>query len=143
MGVGLRWTIFDGLGREKKIRQARINSRILETEREKAADDLALAVDRFYNQTRIALDNVAALRTTVEMSREIVRARQKSFLEGMATPTEVIDAELLLAKVKIATLTAFYQFDVGLINLLAVSGMTDAFPHYVHTGSDEASALNP
>ncbi len=143
VGVGLSWTIFDGLGREKKIRQARINSRILETEREKAADDLALAVDRFYNQTRIALDNVAALRTTVEMSREIVRARQKSFLEGMATPTEVIDAELLLAKVKIATLTAFYQFDVGLINLLAVSGMTDAFPHYVHTGSDEASALNP
>lgn len=141
VGIGLSWNLFDGLGREKKIRQARINSRILGIEREKAADDLILAVDKFYNQTRIALDNVAALRTTVEMSREIVRARQKSFLEGMATPTEVIDAELLLARVKIATLTAFYQFDMGLVNLLAVSGMTEAFPHYVHTGQDETSIL--
>lgn len=142
VGVGLSWNLFDGLGREKKIRQARINDRILGIEREQATDELMLAVDRFYNQTRIALDNVAALRTTLGMSREIVRARQKSFLEGMATPTEVIDAELLLARVKVAMLTAFYQFDLGLANLLATSGMPDAFTHYVHTGRNEAAELD-
>ena len=86
IGVGFTWNLFDGLGREKQIRQAKINHRILTVEKEKAADDLTLAVDKFYNQTQTALDNVTALQTTVEMSREIVRARHKSFQEGMATP---------------------------------------------------------
>lgn len=143
IGVGLTWNIFDGLGREKQIRQAKISRHITEIEQAKASDELGVAVDKFYNQTQIALDNVAALRTTVEMSREIVRARQKSFLEGMATSTEVIDAELLLSQVKIATLMAYYQFDAGLIHLLAVCGVPDSFYQYSRGAKDETAVLNP
>ena len=139
IGVGFTWNLFDGLGREKQIRQAKINHRILTVEKEKAADDLTLAVDKFYNQTQTALDNVTALQTTVEMSREIVRARHKSFQEGMATPTEVIDAELLLSKVRVAILMAYYQFDTGLINLLAVCGIPESFDQYSRNGKDETS----
>lgn len=142
VGVGFTWNIFDGLGREKQIRQAKIGRRTLEVEKQKAEEDLAVAVDRFYSQTQVALDNVTALRTTLEMSGEIVRARQKSFLEGMATSTEVIDAELLLAKVRIATLTAFFQFDTGLINLLAACGMPDAFAEYARSGETENAIFN-
>ena len=119
--------------------KAKINHRILTVEKEKAADDLTLAVDKFYNQTQTALDNVTALQTTVEMSREIVRARHKSFQEDMATPTEVIDAELLLSKVRVAILMAYYQFDTGLINLLAVCGMPESFDQYSRNGKDETS----
>lgn len=142
VGVGFNWNIFDGLGREKRIRQAKIDRRTLEVEKQKAEEELAVAVDRFYSQTQVALDNVAALRTTLEMSTEIVRARQKSFLEGMATSTEVIDAELLLAKVRVATLTAFFQFDTGLINLLAVCGMPDAFARFARSGETEHAIFN-
>ena len=67
-------------------------------------------------------DNVKALDTTIEMSRELVRVRKKSFQEGMATSTEVVDAEVMLAKVKTAFLLAYYQYDVALINLLSVCG---------------------
>ena len=56
------------------------------------------------------------------MSRELVRVRKKSFQEGMATSTEVVDAEVMLAKVKTAFLLAYYQYDVALINLLSVCG---------------------
>lgn len=142
VGVGFTWNIFDGLGREKRISQARIGRRTLEVEKQKAQEDLAVAVDRFYSQTQVALDNVTALRTTLEMSAEIVRARQRSFLEGMATSTEVIDAELLLAKVRVATLTALFQFDTGLINLLAVCGMPDAFARYARSGETEHTIFN-
>lgn len=142
IGVGFTWNIFDGLGREKQIRQAKIDRQTLEVEKRKAEDDLSVAVDRFYSRTQNALDDVSALRTTLEMSREIVRARKKSFLEGMATSTEVIDAELLLAKIRVATLTAFFQFDSGLINLLAVCGMPDAFAHYARSGETENAIFN-
>lgn len=138
-GVGFTWNIFDGLGREQQIRQARIGARTAAVRREKAADELALAVDKFYSQTQVALDNVRALRTTLRMCREIVEARRKSFAEGMATAAEVVDAELLLAQTRTAVLAAYYQFDTGLINLLAASGMADTFGLYGRRGEQEPS----
>ncbi len=142
LGFAMTWNIFDGMAREKHIMQAKIDSQTTEIERAKTVDDLNVAVDKFYSQTQIALDNVVALRTAVELNSEIVRARQQAFLEGMATSTEVIDAQLLLSKVKIAVLMAYYQFDTGLINLLAVCGITDSFPDYIKNGKDESFALN-
>jgi len=139
-GVGFTWNLFDGLGREKQIRQARIGIRTAAIEHEKASDDLALAIDKFYSQTQIALDNVRALRTTLEMCREIVRARKKSFAEGMATTAEVVDAELLFSQTRVAVLTAYYQFDTALIGLLAASGMADTFAYYGRKGENEEEA---
>ena len=55
--------------------------------KEKAITDLEVGIDKFYSQLQNALDNVKALDTTIEMSRELVRVRKKSFQEGMATST--------------------------------------------------------
>ena len=104
VGVGFTWNIFDGLNREKTIRQAKIASQSLRLGKEKAITDLEVGIDKFYSQLQNALDNVKALDTTIEMSRELVRVRKKSFQEGMATSTEVVDAEVMLAKVKTAFL---------------------------------------
>ncbi len=65
---------------------------------------------------RKAQDNVKALNATIELSEELVRIRKKSFTEGMATSTEVIDAETMLANVKVARLAAYYEYDVALMN---------------------------
>ena len=92
------------LNREKTIRQAKIASQSLRLGKEKAITDLEVGIDKFYSQLQNALDNVKALDTTIEMSRELVRVRKKSFQEGMATSTEVVDAEVMLAKVKTAFL---------------------------------------
>ena len=61
---------------------------------------------------------------------KLVRIRQKSFQEGMATSTEVVDAEVMLSKVKTAFLLAYYQYDVALINLLSICGIPEAFQQY-------------
>ena len=50
-------------------------------------------------QLQKAQDNAKALNATVALSEELVRIRKKSFAEGMATSTEVIDAETMLADV--------------------------------------------
>lgn len=137
VGVGFTWNIFDGLNREKTIRQARITSQSLELGKDKAITELEVGIDKFYSQLQDALDNVAALNTTIEMSRELVRVRQKSFQEGMATSTEVVDAEVVLAKVKTAFLLAYYQYDVALINLLSICGTPEAFHQYKENGKTE------
>lgn len=141
IGLAFSWNIFDGLDREKNIRQAKINKQIIELQQEKVIDDQSLLADKFYNQTQNALDNVDALNTTIEMSKELVRIRRKSYQEGMATSTEIIDAELLLSKVRIASLLAYYQFDIGLINLLSVCGMPEEFYKYKNSGTSEDRIL--
>ena len=137
VGVGFTWNIFDGLNREKTIRQAKIASQSLRLGKEKAITDLEVGIDKFYSQLQNALDNVKALDTTIEMSRELVRVRKKSFQEGMATSTEVVDAEVMLAKVKTAFLLAYYQYDVALINLLSVCGTPEQFHQYKMEGKTE------
>jgi hypothetical protein len=49
----------------------------------------------------------------------------------MATTTEVSDASLAVAKVKIERLEVMYSFDIALSKLLYYSGISDEFTSYV------------
>ncbi|MDD3107984.1 MAG: TolC family protein [Alistipes sp.] len=137
VGVGLTWTLFNGLEREQALRQAHLSGQRLELTRAQAADDLGVGVDQFYNDMRNARNAVVALRTTIALSRELVRSRCKAFAEGMATSTEVVDAEVMRSKVEIASLLAYYQYDVALMRLLAACGMPELFYEYERCGAAE------
>ena len=84
-------------------------------------------VQEIYSQLQEAKDEVNTLQTTIAMSEELLRIRWKSFEEGMATSTEVVDAEVMLSKVRIAMLLAYYQFDVSLASLCSVCGVPELF----------------
>lgn len=143
IGLGFTWNIFDGLNREKSIRQVKLNRESLALGREKAISELGVAVDKLYSELQDAQDNVKALDATISMSRELVRIRKKSFQEGMATSTEVTDAETMLSKVRIAYLMAYYQYDVTLANLLATCGIPESFWQYSRDGKTEDFIFAP
>ncbi len=130
IGVGFTWNLFDGLAREKRIRQSKIARQTLALGKEKAKEDLSVVIDKLYTQLQKAQDNVRALNTTIELSEELVRIRKKSFAEGMATSTEVVDAETMLATVRVARLAAYYEYDVALMNLLALCGTPEHYARY-------------
>ena len=131
VGIGFTWNLFDGLAREKRIRQSNLAQQTLALGQEKAKDDLGIGIDKLYSQLQKAQDNVRALNTTIELSEELVRIRKKSFAEGMATSTEVVDAETMLATVRVARLAAYYEYDVTLMNLLAICGTPEHFEKYL------------
>ena len=130
IGIGFTWNLFDGLAREKRIRQSRIAEQTLALGKEKAQDDLSVGIDKLYTGLQKAQDNVRALNSTIALSEELVRIRKKSFAEGMATSTEVVDAETMLATVKVARLAAYYEYDVTLMNLLALCGTPEQFKNF-------------
>lgn len=130
IGVGFTWNLFDGLEREKRIRQTKLTNQTLTLGQAKAKDDIAVGIDKLYSQMEKAQDNVRALNTTIELSEELVRMRKKAFAEGMATSTEVIDAETMLSKIKVARLAAYYEYDIALMNLLALCGTPEQFGRY-------------
>lgn len=57
--------------------------------------------------------------------------RKKAFNEGMATSTEVTDASLAVAKVRIEKLQAMYAYDVALARLLELAGMPEMFEDFL------------
>ena len=130
VGIGFTWNLFDGLDREKRVRQSKLTEQTLALGQMKARDDLAVGVDKLYTQLEKAQDNVKALNATIALSEELVLIRKKSFTEGMATSTEVIDAETMLASVKVARLAAYYEYDVALMNLLSLCGTPEQFANY-------------
>ena len=127
IGIGFTWNIFDGLNREADVRVSRLTKETLALEKEKAENTLDVMVQEIYSQLQEAKDEVNTLQTTIAMSEELLRIRRKSFEEGMATSTEVVDAEVMLSKVRIAMLLAYYQFDVSLASLCSVCGVPELF----------------
>ncbi len=137
IGVGFTWNIFDGLSREKRIKQSKLSGISLELEKEKLISDLEVGVDKAYTSTQIALDNINALKTTMALSKELLRIREREFKEGMATSTDLVNARTALNNVRLAYLFAYYQYDSALITLLSLSGLSAEFELYKSKGITE------
>ena len=127
IGIGFTWNLFDGLNREADVRVSRLAQETIELEKEKVKNTLDVMVQKLYSQMKEAEEEVSTLQTTIAMSEELLRIRRKSFEEGMATSTEVVDAEVMLSTVRIAMLLAQYQFDVSLASLCSVCGVPELF----------------
>ena len=127
IGIGFTWNLFDGLNREADVRVSRLAKETLALEKEKAKNTLDVMVQELYSKIQEAQDEASTLQTTIAMSEELLRIRRKSFEEGMATSTEVVDAEVMLSNVRIAMLLAHYQFDVALASLCSVCGVPELF----------------
>ena len=127
IGIGFTWNLFDGLNREADVRVSRLAQETIALEKEKVKNTLDVMVQKLYSQMKEAEEEVSTLQTTIAMSEELLRIRRKSFEEGMATSTEVVDAEVMLSTVRIAMLLAQYQFDVSLASLCSICGVPELF----------------
>ncbi|MBQ8672648.1 MAG: TolC family protein [Bacteroides sp.] len=141
VGVGFTWNLFDGLAREKRIRQSRLAIQTLTLTREKTTNDLQVAIDKLYAQLEKAQENVRTLESSIALSEELLRIRRKSFAEGMATSTDVVDAENLLAATRTAKLAACYEFVVALCNLQALCGDSTLLPPFPVPAESESVIL--
>ncbi len=141
VGVGLSWTLFDGLAREKSIRSSALVKEQLNDAKTKIAEDIRTAADKLYAELQNSLGSVESLKTALSLSRELVRARRKAFGEGMATSTEVVDAEVLLSEAKLGILAACYRFDTSLMGLLTLCSEAESFIDYASRGVSGTSLV--
>lgn len=131
VGVGLSWTLFDGMARDRKIKAARFQQEQADDYYDKANADIKTAINKYYQELNMYLEQLRMLDSAMEFTLEYYRARQKAFAEGMATSTQVADASLAVAKAKIERLQAMYSYDVALSKLLYYSGVSDQFVAYM------------
>ncbi|MCU4166048.1 TolC family protein [Carboxylicivirga caseinilyticus] len=130
VGVGISINIFDGFERENKIRAAKTQALQVDNFYGKASDDIKMVVQKLYQTMEKAFDEYESLATTEAFAAEYLDAREKAFTNGLATSTDVVDAQLNMEKVKIAKLQAAYAYDVALASMLQYCGASNTFEQY-------------
>lgn len=131
VGVGLKWNLFTGTERIKKLKASKFQEKQVETYYDKAEFDINTAITKYYQEIQMNIEQLNELESALEFASEYFRVRESAFKEGMATTTEVSDASLAVAKVKIERLEVMYSFDIALSKLLYYSGISDEFTTYV------------
>ena len=131
IGAGINFTIFDGGARAGKIAAARKIGNQAELMQRKIARDLETLVSSRYQEMMKAREQYDSLQSSIELAKENIRARSRSFEEGLATSLDVVDAQLSLSGIRVERLVAAYTFDVALARLLEACGRGTEFPRYL------------
>jgi outer membrane protein TolC len=132
VGIGVQWNLFEGNSRSRKLKAAKFQELQAEDYYAKASSDIATAINKSYEELNMYLEQINELDTAMEFTVEYSKAREKAFSEGMATATQISDADIAVAKTKIDRLQAIYYWDIALSKLLYYSGMSDKFTDYLN-----------
>ena len=126
VSLALSVPIFNGLGRLNAVKQAEIQYKELQLNRENAESALRM-------QVRLALDNIDEEVRQISSSEEGVRQAakaneimQKSFEIGAASYLDLRDAELANTSAQLAYLQAIYNYLVSTSELDTLLGREDA-----------------
>ena len=130
VGVGVNWSLFEGNARQRKLQAAQFKEDQVEQAGLKAEEDIKTVIKKLHQQLGMQVEQLEDLDKTLEFAKTYVESRDKAFHEGLSTSTELVDANLLLAKVKIDRLQAMYNYDVTLATLLQICGSPEMFLAY-------------
>ena len=130
VGVGLSWTLFDGLAREGAIARSKSALRTAQTAFEKGQRELHTAIDKYYAILTTTLEEYRTQQTTIALAEELHRAQVRAFNEGMATSSDVVAATQQLAEVRLAQLATLYTIDTSLATLLMLVGKANSLTTY-------------
>jgi outer membrane protein TolC len=131
MGVGVNFTLFDGRARSNRIMAARKMEEQAELTHHKAARDLETLVSSRHQELMKDSEQFDALQASLDLAQENLRARKRSFEEGLATSLDVVDAQMSLSGIQVARMKAAYSFDVALAQLLEACGRGADYPRYL------------
>ena len=132
VGVGVNLKIFDGLNREYKYSAAKQTVKQVEVLEMKAGKDIAVLIEKLYNQMNNYANQMKSIDASLAFAEEYLKAKNAAFLEGMSSSSDLVDAELNLAKVRTERMQAAYNYDVALAKLLEAAGISDEFISYLH-----------
>jgi outer membrane protein TolC len=130
VGIGLNWTIFDGASRLRKVQSASMKTEEVEEIKLKAELDITTVITRLYNELNMYHEQLIELESAKTYNDEYLRDMEKSFHDEMSNVTEVVDANLALAQVRIERLQAMYNYDLTLARLLQYAGIPENFDVY-------------
>ncbi|HYK66014.1 MAG TPA: TolC family protein, partial [Patescibacteria group bacterium] len=130
-GIGINYTLFSPMDRAKTVSAAREGLRQVESLQAEARNLIDTAVESAYRKVEQAREQFNLLDSTLSLTRENLRLRERGFDEGQATSLDVNDARNALAKAETQRAAAAYDFVVALSQLLEASGQAHDLSEFV------------
>jgi len=137
VGVGATMTVFEGFSGVNSMKAASAQRDRVDQMERKAFSGIEALVDKCYNEMMKSREQMTSLDSSLSFANEFLRVRQKAFQEGLATSTDLVDAQLNLSQVKIERLKALYEYDVALARLLEVCGISEQFETFRNAANAE------
>jgi outer membrane protein TolC len=132
VGIGVTYNIFDGLKSRNELKAAQSTRESIDFIEAKAKKDITTLVESLYFEIQKSQDEVENLKVQEELATELLRVRKRAFAEGLATSTDVVDAENNLSVVKLLIVNTQYAYIVSLANLFELSGISQEFLNYTN-----------
>lgn len=132
-GIGVRWTLMDAIDRRTMAEATQREVMQAQFLKEQARNDIELVVEKRWMALEQARRAYLALDPSVTLADEVLRLRRAGVTAGTATPLELIDAELNVAKVQTEQARAAYDYVKALAELLDSCGRTEDFSKYMAT----------
>lgn len=133
-GITLSWKIFGGTSARHKYKAARLLEDQVEQAKNKAVRDIEMGIEKYHQELYMAVEQLHELTSAAAFADEYYRVRLNAFSEGLASSTDVTDASLAVAKVKVEQLQAKYNYDLTLARLLELAGIPEYFNTYMNSG---------
>ncbi len=143
VGIGLKWTIFDGTARYQKLKAAQMVYEQVNAMERKVNNDIQTAIIKTYNELQNLRNQIKMLDVSKSYAEEYLKASEKTFHEQMTNETSVVDAQLMLAKISIERLQVMQIYAVKLATLLEYSGLSSDFVKYTQHASAKVEVYQP
>jgi outer membrane protein len=115
--------VWDWFATHDRVRQAQLRENAAKATLTNAQRQLIAQLDEFYQEARVAADQVASLRTSVDTARESLRLTRLRYSAGEATALEVVDAQGSLAQAEAALADGTLRARVARANLQTLTGV--------------------
>lgn len=136
VGVGVKLSIFDGLGKEHRYRASKLKAHQVSELVENARDDIWLLVEKEYYATTNAIVAIEASRRSMEFAASYLASISDGFSEGVNSSADLVDARVEYAAQRVEYLNSAYNFVTSLARLLEASGLSSEFIFCVDEGHE-------
>ena len=134
VGIGIQFTLVDGLDRRELLRASDAAQRQVEASDKQARSDIALLVEKAWRDTDQTRQRVHSFDAQAAQAHEYLRLRTRGLQEGLSTPLDLVDAELNLAKVRIGRAQAAFEHIIALSTLLEAMGSGEQLGSWARKG---------
>ncbi len=106
----LEWNLFDGFGRESRVKQAQLEKSRLKARRDEVEVQIEIEVRNAHRSMLVARQNVATSADEARSSRQSFEIVARKFEEGVASQVEFIDARTSMTRAEVNNIVSVYDY---------------------------------
>jgi outer membrane protein len=122
VGLSLRIPIFDGNARKARVKQAEVDIKQAQEDTRNAQLALNLAYENAKLQIRNSISTINTQQANVRLAEEVYSSTQNNYRNGLATLTDLLDAENALTEAKNNYNQALLNYRVAEVQLIKSNG---------------------